>query len=126
MSFDRVYAQLGVADDATQQPHPIALDYRKPAIAVLLDVLRNLKGRNRQPEDLPEHELLEFLRGNLGVSRIDLAIYVADMALGAERHFMIFANVCAPNCYFTIYQQRCSARTWRRRGAVDLFRCSGF
>jgi hypothetical protein len=88
---DAIYALLGVARDATQAPNPVIPDYRKSTTQVLLDVLCN-QSRCLTVDDSGTAEFLDSLRQKLGVSRLELATYVAQNAPDALPHLLVLCQ----------------------------------
>jgi hypothetical protein len=88
---DAIYALLGVARDATQAPNPVIPDYRKSTTQVLLDVLCN-QSRCLTIDDPRQAEFLNCLRQKLGVSRLELATYIAENAPDALPHMLVLCE----------------------------------
>jgi hypothetical protein len=97
---DKVYALVGVAHDAQKAAYPIIPDYSKPAVEVFIDVLRNQFGeeipeehqKEQHIQQYPPNEVFEHLRYTLGVSRTDLAQYVAQRTPDIEAYMIILAT----------------------------------
>ena len=93
--LDKVYALLGIAMDASDGPFPIRPDYDKSPIEVLVDILRNQRGR-RSSKDLEEHEFIDSLRQMLGISRKDLVKYLAYKFADLEQHMFVIGTGILP------------------------------
>lgn len=93
--YDKVYALLGIARDATEQPNPIEPDYDKPGVQVVIDVLRNQSGK-RTHGDLEENRFIEVLRTSLDVSRIELARSILESNQDIEPHLFVLATGVQP------------------------------
>lgn len=100
---DTVYALLGIAQDANTPPHPIIPNYNKPAIEVLVDILRNQYSKGTSINSLEDQrKFLESLRLMLGITRLELARYILQRAPDRDIHTILIATGLQSIAYLQI------------------------
>lgn len=91
-AYDRIYGFLGIASDDSGDLEPIRPDYSKPAVEVLIDVLRNQYRHQRQIADREDYELLAFLMQVLKVSRLDFARCIWRKETSMKEHIYVLTT----------------------------------
>lgn len=118
---DKIYGFLGLASIKTG--HQIAVDYRKSAVEIAVDVLRS----QCQPwvlaeSDFSNHNFVRLLLQSLETSHAELAAYVLGSAPDLRPYLGIIATKELAETYMT---QVCTVITSSIRGATRARRDSG-
>lgn len=120
--YDKVYALLGLANDATEGPNPICPAYNKPAIEVFKDVLRNQRDE-RGTCDPDEIEFFDFLRRILGIPRMELARYMYREVKAVDSGLFMLATgietVVSLRLTDKVYQWKGTERNNPKRSSYD-------